>query len=105
MPIRSKAPGFTRTNAGMAVCFGISIRRSECDPRSATSTQTGGILPRVRWSRWVHGFSSNLLEPHRLPGCRQNGLPPKAIGVHLRFLKDQHLDGNMDKGIMQKSDN
>ena len=28
----------------------------------------------------------HLFESRRLPGCRQNGLPPKAIGVDLLLL-------------------
>ena len=47
----------------------------------------------------------HLFESRRLPGCRQNGLPPKAIGINLLLLKDQHLNRDMDKCVMQKSDN
>jgi hypothetical protein len=48
---------------------------------------------------------SCLFESHRLPGCCQNGPPPNAVGVDLLLLKDEHLNRDMDKCIMQKSDN
>jgi hypothetical protein len=47
----------------------------------------------------------HLFESRRLPGRRQNGLPPKAIGIDLLLLKDQHLNRDMDKCVMQKTDN
>jgi hypothetical protein len=43
----------------------------------------------------------HLFEWRGLPGRCQNGSPPKAIGVDLLFLKDQHLNRDMDKGVMK----
>jgi hypothetical protein len=39
----------------------------------------------------------DLLEPRRLSGRCQNGVPPDAVGVDVLLLKDQHLDRDMDK--------
>jgi SAM-dependent methyltransferase len=56
--------------------------------------------------RFQEGDAADILfESRRLPGYGQNGLPPEAIRVDLFFLKHQHLDRDMDKCVMQKSDN
>ena len=52
-----------------------------------------------------HSATDISFESRRLPGYGQNGLPPEAIRVDLLFLKHQHLDRDMDKCVMQKSDN
>src|SRR6516165_4366716 len=47
----------------------------------------------------------DLLKPRWLAGRRQNCFPPRAIGLDVLFVRDQHFDWDMNVRIVQQSDN
>jgi hypothetical protein len=49
-------------------------------------------------------LDDGLLKPRRLSGRRQNGVPPDIVWIDVFFFRCEHLDGNMNIGIVQQSD-
>ena len=103
-----------RNSSTRQVCLAMEVNDQQVSERSHLQRNNDGrrseqfpafqFLSRAL-KKSEYSATDILFEPRRLPGYGQNGLPPEAIRVDLLFLKHQDLDRDMDKCVMQKSDN